>query len=195
MALAILGNNKNSINNIDTPNSDVERAFAVFYDNTRQSLLRMTMPNFALVRDKAPRLIDSQSFGYTYSYQYPKDCLKLLGVGNVEDKFNNYNTENNRINCDDLYDSGIPIRYVKDFTDITLMTADFKTLLSWSLAADTALIITQSESKAQYINSLLPIKMATLGSLNAQENVPIRKSISKFKSSRFNDNPQTAIKK
>ena len=195
MALAILGNKTNSVNDIDTPSTDIERAFSVFYDNSRQSLLKMTMPNFALTRNKSALLTTTQSFGYKYSYQYPKDCLKLLGVGNVQDKENFYSIEDGSINCDDLYEDGLPIRYIKDYTDVSTFTPDFKSLLAWTLANDVALIVTQSESKAQYIASLMPIKMATLGSLNAQENVPIRKSISKFKASKFTDYPNTAVKK
>lgn len=194
MALSTLGNYE-TVTNIDTGTNDKELIFATWYDNSRQALLRNTTPNFALKRAIVAQLVAEPVFGYAFGYQYPSDCLKLLGIGNIEDKQNNYSVEAGVIYTDDDYEDGMPIRYIKDEKDVTKFTADWAELLSWYLAGNVCLPITQDNSRKQYIDGLLSLKMSTVGSLNSQENKPIRVSRSRFKAARNIDNPTFVSKK
>ena len=90
------------------------------------------MPNFAIARKRVARIVETPPYPFGYSYEYPSDCLKVLGIGAVEDKRNNYTVENNRIYTDVLYEDGLPLRYIKDFTDVSLMSPEFKIGFSYS---------------------------------------------------------------
>jgi len=194
MTLSQLGN-YGSVTNIETPTTDIEIIFKTWYHNSRKALLRLTMPNFALKRVKVAQLVAEPVFGYSYGYQYPTDCLRLLGIGNIEDKVNDYTVEANVIYTDEDYTEGMPIRYIKDETDVTKFTSDWAELLSTYLADKVCLPITQDDGRKARIEASLPLKMSTVGSLNSQENRPIRVSKSRFKAARDNDNPKFVSKK
>lgn len=194
MALSLLGN-YGIINNIDTPKTDKERVLALWYDICRQFVLKLLMPNFALDRAIVAQLEETPQFGFAYYYEYPNNCLKLLGVGNVEDKENNYNVEGGKIAHDTDYSSGMPIRYVKDIEDINAWSPEAKLLFAQYLAAYTALPITQDVAKASKLKQELPAEISSASGLNAQENMPVRISNSRFKQARYNGVPTNTSKK
>ena len=189
MALGHLGN-YGTISDIETPTNDKEITFALWYDISRQTFLKMTMPNFALDRRVVSRRIIAAPFGtdmgYQYAYEYPSDCLKVLGIGEIMEKENNYTVEGRNIWVEDEYTNGLPIRFISDVTDVTLMSPEFKMAFSVFLASNAAMDITQDATKANAMLKMLPEKMAALTALNAQENMPIRISRSRFKEARFN---------
>lgn len=191
MALSHLGN-YGTINDIDTPVTDKEKTFSLWYDITRQAFLRNNMPNFALER----RLLAAASltipFGYDAAYLYPSDCLKILGLGNVDEKADyKYAVESVDgqpvIYTDDTWTGGLQIRFIKDVEDISVFTPDAKVLLSWELAANVVLDITQNEQKSQLIQQILPMKRIEFSGVSAQENRPIRVSKSLFEQARLTD--------
>lgn len=199
MALNHLGN-YGTIDDIDSPKSDKEKVFALVYDNTRQMLLKTTMPNFALARKVVSQSVLPTAFGYRYAYEYPADCLKLLGVGDIDLKLSNHISVESlggslKILSDDDYTDGMEIRYIKDITDVNAMAAEFKDLLALYLAEAVAMTITQDMKKKQLIASLIPQRMGNLSALNAQENPPIRRSESRFRAARYSDPAMNRSKK
>lgn len=188
LSLGHLGN-FGTISNIDTPSNDKEITFALWYDISRQTMLKMLMPNFALARKVVAQVITPAPFGnaqgYQQAYEYPTDCLKVLGIGEVKDKENNYAVEGNLIWTNEPYPDGLPLRYIKDIEDVTMMSPEFKMTFSLFLASNTCMDITQDANKAKLLLQLLPEKISTLSGLNAQENMPIRKSVSRFRASRW----------
>ena len=199
MALGQLGN-YGTVSNIDTPTNDKERTFALWYDISRQSVLKILVPNFALTRLYVSQLVETPSFGYAYFYEYPVTALKILGVGNVQDKENNYNIERTptgvkAISHDYDYTTGMPVRIITDVTDINSWSPESKMVLSQYLAAYTSKAITQDTQLANSLLSALPAAMSLASGLNAQENVPIRISNSKFQASRYHDAPNFTSKK
>lgn len=184
MALSHLGN-YGTVTNIDTPTNDKEITFALWYDITRQTTLKYLMPNFALARKVVAKLVETPIFGYAYAYEYPNDCLKVLGIGDIDQKGFNYTIEGGKIYTDVDYEEGMPIRYIKDIKDVNKFSPEFKMHFSFDLANNTALPITQDKDKAAFIIAQLPGKMAMLSGVNAQENPPVRRSISRFRTSRY----------
>ena len=187
MALSHMGN-YGSVNDIDNPKDSKESTFALWYDVTRQSALRLLLPNFALARRVVAEVPLPTEYTNTYSkaFERPADCLKVLGIGQIDSK-TGFTVEGNLIlveNNDD-YADGLPIRFVLDITDVTAFTPDFKILFSIMLAANTALAITQKQNIKDKLGALLPMKMSELSGTNAQENPPIRISRSKFKEARY----------
>lgn len=186
MALTHLGN-YGSVNNIDSPRNSAETSFALWYDITREYVLRLTMPNFALERRIVAQKSTAPDFGYGFAYEYPSDCLKVLGFGNIDQKDKEYTIEGSDILMNEDFTTGLKLRFIKNITDVGLFSADFVILLSWYLAAHTALDITQSQEKRAEITNMLPGKLLELSGISAQENPPIRKSDSKFKQARYSN--------
>lgn len=186
---------KESINSLDNPQTAVERVFAIWYDICRQFMLKKLMPNFALGRKVVAQLDEAPAFGYAYAYEYPKDCLKLLGIGEVQDKENNYSVEGNQILTDEEYDAGMEVRYIKDETDVTKFSAEFIMALSAELGEKVSLQLTQDPDKLTALNTLKRSDQAEASALNGQENRPIRINRSKFKQARTADNPENFNKR
>lgn len=195
LALGNLGN-YGTVSDIDVPTNDKEITFALWYDISRQALLKMTMPNFALGRKLVSELVVTIPFGYENAFEYPTDCLKVLGLGNVEDRADyNYTVEGNQILTDDEWEDGMELRYIKDVTDVNSMSPEFKMLLGLYLAGNVAMDITQDPNKKALIEKMLPAKISELSGLNAQENRPIRISNSLFKAARHGVISRNAQKK
>lgn len=183
LALGHLGN-YGTVSNIDTPTNDKEITCELWYDITRQVALKLIMPNFSLARKPVSLVTNTantdRGSGYSNGYEYPNDCLKALGIGNIDLREDNYAIEGNVIYTNVAYEDGLPLRYVKDITDVNFMSPEFKMLLSWFLAANIAWPITQDREKVKLIEELLPGKMSAYSGLNAQENRPTRISRSKY---------------
>jgi hypothetical protein len=201
LALSHLGN-YGTISNIDTPTDDKEIICAQWYDITRQMLLKKAMPNFALGRKLVAELVVTIPFGYAHAFEYPIDCLKVLGLGNLDEREQfTFSIEakpggnGQAILTDDEWEDGLQLRYIKDISLVTTMSPEFKLMLSWELAANIALPVTQDAAKAKLIRDGIPGKLSELSGLNAQENRPIRRSVSRFLAARTGDIGRNAEKK
>jgi len=183
-----------SVKNIDTPNNPIERVFALHYDFQRELMLRKLVPSFAVKYVKAVKL-DEPMTGFASSFQYPKDAVKVLGIGNVEDSRNNYSVLGGAIHCDDDYPDGIPLRIIYNEEDTSRFSQEFIELFSLKLAIATCLKITGDEKLLKYLLGLYPTLQRSLMSLDATENKPIKIRRSKSKLSRYSTNTRLGIKK
>lgn len=187
LALGDLGN-RNSISNIDTPRNDKEIVFAQWYDITRQYCLKTMMPNFALNRIVVSQKPVPAGYikAYAYAYEYPKRCLKLLGVGDIDCTDSNQPTvENGLIFLNELFSDGLTIRFVDDITDVPSMSPEFIIYLAKELAKRTALPITQDQAKKKVATQEAKEEAMNSSALNGQENKPIRRSTSRWRQSRL----------
>ncbi len=197
MALGHLGN-YGTVSSIETPETDIERTFALWFGVSRETLLKLVMPNFSLARIRSARITDYEADdteGYAYAYQKPNDMLKLLGIGSADIKDNSYSVEGNKILTDELYDTGAYLRYIKNEIDVSKWSAEFKDLCALYLAAKCCLPITQDAVKQQAINQQLQSAMMTVSSINAQENRPVIRNTSRFKQARYSGFVSEDIKK
>lgn len=193
LGLSTLGN-YGTVSDIDTPTNDKELAFAKWYDICRQFTLKLMMPNFALGRETVAKQIAVPAFGYAAQFDTPTNCLKVLGIGEVKEKKNNYAVEGNAILTNVNFDSGMPVRFIKDITDVNQFSPEYIILLADYLAAYTCMEITQDASKAEKMKSALPAEINIASGLNAQENMPIRINRSRFREARFNGFPDQTDK-
>lgn len=189
---------RGSIENIDTPKKDNEIICARYYDVTRQYLLKTMMPNFALNRIvvSAKPVPTGYQDAYGYAFEYPVRCLRLLGVGNIDMQADSGadvpTVEAGLIFTNTAYDNGMTIRFIDDITDVSAMTPDFIFTLAKEIGKRIALPVTQDLSKKKIVTQESSTEQLNMSALNAQENKPIRRSISRFRQSRqFNipDNP------
>ena len=185
MALSLLGN-YGTIENINTPVKAKEKIFAQWYTTAVEYALKLAMPNFALARRVVSQVATNPApFGYTYAYEKPADCLKVLGFGDVDEKDLSFTVEGDYIYTDENYTSGLELRFVRNITDETRFTPEFVLFAAEVLAAFTCVAVTQDAARAQALKDRLPLRAVELSGLNAQENPPIRKSTSKFKQARY----------
>lgn len=174
LALSRIGN-KGSVENIDQPSKQTEVVCAKWYDIARKSALKHMMPNFARKREIwAQDTGYTPAFGYKYAYKYKSECLKVLGLGNLYQKANNYAIEGEHLLTNEHYPDGLPVRYVADVTNAAKFTPDFIELFSWFLAREICIELTSSNEKYQQIEAILPQKIAEYCGVDSQENPPIR---------------------
>jgi hypothetical protein len=203
LALSRLGN-YGDISDIDTPETDPEKVFSKWYDTIRKKTLKMLIPSFSFKRAIVAQLTTDPVFGWTQAFEYPADCLKLLGIGEVEEKTNDYAIEQlsdgkKAILTEQYNPDGSPsslnIRYIKDEQDTTKFTDDFITLFSWELAYATCMEITQDLERLTYMEKILPMKRSEMGAVDSQENRPTRINNSKFLKARNAYDPRNDIKR
>jgi hypothetical protein len=195
LATSRLGN-FGSVNNIDIPSTPLETTFALVYDVIRQDLITTAMPNFALQRRLVAKETAVPAFGWSYQYEYPVDCLKVLGIGPVSCKTLDYSVEGGVIMSNTDYTSagGMPLRFLGDIEDLTSFNAQFINLFALFLADAVAMAVTQDSQKAQMISQALPFKLASTSANQAQENRPIRISNSRYQAARFVNQPSFVTK-
>lgn len=186
LAASFLGD-LGQVNDIDSPETSIEQTFALWYDVTRQQMLRMTIPNFAQQRRRVPKLDVNPAFGYRNVYEYPADALRVLGFGEIDEKSLDYTIEGRQILTDMDYEEGLPLRFVRDVTDVSLMSADYQILFAMALAINVGQLASQKTRLVAQLRSELPGKISEVSGTAAQENPPIRISNSKFKAARHAD--------
>lgn len=81
IALGHLGEARITSVNEDTVAS---RACALHYETTRDEVLRSHRWNFAQARAVLSAIAETPAFGWSYQYQLPADCLRVLEVNGSE---------------------------------------------------------------------------------------------------------------
>lgn len=183
---------KNSINNIDTPKSDKEIVFAQWYDITRQHVIKFLMPNFALQRvtlAALPAVPDAYAHEYLFAYAVPSNCLKVLGLGPIDSEETKPTIEGGIIFTNVDYQSGAPLRFIGDITDVTQFSVDFIMTFASILGKLTAMVNTQDPGKKASLLKDAMQEWTNSTAQNAQENKPIRMSRSRFREARRTNNP------
>ncbi len=187
LANSALGN-RNTVNNIDTPKTDKEIVFAQWYDIVRQYCLKTMMPNFALdrvvVSEKAVPVAYQRA--YSAALEYPNLCLKLLGIGDIDFADDTQPTvEGGTIYTNIDVTEGGYLRYIKDVTDVTQFSSEFVIYFASELGKRVALALTQDPTKKKMAMQDAQLDSMNTTALNAQENKPIRRSISRFRLARY----------
>lgn len=174
---------KQTLSDVDNGQSDAEILFRANYDLVRRHLLRLMMPSFAKTRKSLPLMTVKPSFGYANAYEYPQDCLRLIGVDETYLNKENYSKENVdgkvAIITDMNYNDSLPIRYIKDVEDLTLWDDDALDFFAL-LLADACTALVQNNSIVDRITAKVSEKMLSAGATDAQENKPMRISTSRI---------------
>ena len=118
-----------------TDDRRIARWFNRNYDNAREVALRSNPWKFAIERVELTVEPTTPVFGWEHEYVLPADCLRALPLqwgGEYNAAALKYQFEGNKIliNVSDT----LQVRYIKDITDVTLMTSDFQLFLAASLA-------------------------------------------------------------
>lgn len=149
LALSLIGNK--TITSIENPYSTEEKICSLWFDTTRKQALIEASPNFARARKYIPLSNIQNTFGFKNAYQKPTDCLKLLGIGETFKTTHNYCVEGNYIYTDEKENNSIPIRYVKNITDVSLFTPEFIQYFAYCLAVNICYQLNKDNSVKQLL--------------------------------------------
>lgn len=188
---------KTSVEDIDDPEKPVEKICAKWWLPSLEICLAEMKPTFATTRRYLSASSTDPLFGYGTQYSYPSDCLAFLGIGNIQDKENNYTIEEGFIRTDEYEDEddGLPVRMVILEEDVSKFTPEFVEEFIWYLACNINMELTQDISKQQYLDAVLRERRPQCAAINSQENIPVRINRSKFKESRRSSYPAANYKK
>ena len=110
------------------------------YDGQRKELLRSHPWNFAIKREALQLLTSTPAFEYSYEYQLPTDCLRVLKLyGASQD----YVIEGSVLRTNETSPKLI---YISDEEDTQLFDTSFSELLALAIAAKICYSITGSTS-------------------------------------------------
>lgn len=101
--------------------------------------------NFALTRSVLPALSEQLIYNYTYAYQWPSDCLRVIEVG--ESQTSDYSLEGNLILCNTR--PPLFLKYIKRETNTAIYPSLFAEVLAAKLAVELAESLTSSAGKKE----------------------------------------------
>lgn len=151
-----------------TEDSKPGRACNLIYNDIREAVLRDHHWNFAMERVELAQMTSTPSWGYSYQYQLPSDCLKVVRM-DPEGNDIKFRIEGRKLLTDE---SSVYILYVKDVTDPTQFDPLFREALSNRLAAELAVSITGNLELSDYQRNLYTMKLNAARSVDAQEGTP-----------------------
>lgn len=134
------------------------REMNALFTMRRDAMLRAYNWSFAMTRMSLSALADGPDWGYTYYYQLPSDCLRVIQVSDewvpygLADYISGpdnepYKIEGRKIATD--YGAPLKIRYIKRVTETGEFDPMFTEAFACDLAFHAAEAITQSNTKKE----------------------------------------------
>jgi hypothetical protein len=152
---------------------DSKRAIALnaVYDMVRDITLEDHPWNFAMSRSTLAQLSTAPDFGYSYQYQLPSDCLRVLGMVDVTISANvdptlEFKIESNRLLTDETSAS---IMYVATVDDPALYSPRFVSAFSMRLAAEVSYHITGNASLKAEVMKEYQLEIAAARTIDAMQ--------------------------
>ena len=128
-------------------NSPEGRACRLHYQQTRDEVLRSHRWNFAIKRVELSRLSDAPAFGWSYQYQLPVECLRILQVNGYQEWEDPdcWEVEGGKLLTDE---ETVQAKYIASVTDANLYDPLFIEALSLKLASKICVPLTGSDNRA-----------------------------------------------
>lgn len=174
--------NVENITSIDE-NTKQAKKCKFWFNQVRKSLLLNLNATFSI---KRARLVEDANykevFGYKKAYVLPKDCLKVISLGNPT-LVNHSQQEGDYFYCDE---SEVFIRYLADVSDVSKYDAEFNDLFALTLATKICLPLTNDYEKLNFIKGLEQQQYILCSTKYGNDNKPIIVTKSHFRNSRYN---------
>lgn len=147
-------------------------ALKSYYDLALDILLQDHPWNFATRRATLARLTAAPDFGYSYAYQLPSGCLRVLGM--VGDGYNidpslNYKLEGQQLLTDE---SAVKIKYILRVTETGMYGARFCSALASRLALELSYHLVKSPALQGQMLKLFGAELSAAKAIDAQEDTP-----------------------
>lgn len=170
------------ITTIETPDTEVAKTCANFYDITKETLLRDYNFQFSIKRASLPALAEVPEFGYSKQANLPSDFLTLIYLYNGNSFVINdgeyYRIEGNKILTD--LEAPYNILYVANIQDVNNFTEEFKLLFSYYLAYLIGVKIGASSDKIQKVGQDFQVLQQKVRVHNGNDYLPYRINKSKY---------------
>jgi hypothetical protein len=145
------------------------RACNACYDSLRQSEIRKHRWRFAITRTVLAPLVETDPHEeFSYIFQLPADCLKVLKPENNPDC--DWQIEGRKLFTND--GATLPLRYLADITDPNIMDSNFREMLSAKMGEEMCEEITQSNSKIARCKDTYKDARSEAKMSNAFETIP-----------------------
>ena len=166
LALAALGADQISALNESTENA---RKLNAIYELTRDNLMTEHPWNFTIKRADLATLDETPAFGYTYVFQLPTDCLRVIHLEDAEDQ-TDFSVEASGLMSND---DTAAIKYIARITDPQKFSSGFVFALAARLAAELCYAITSSSTLAKLKwEEYDKVKLPKAKMMDAQEGKP-----------------------
>jgi hypothetical protein len=158
-----------------SPDDTSKRAEALrsVYDLVLDIVLRDHPWNFATRRASLALISEAPLFGYAYAFQLPENCLRVLGLLNVDtatiDPMLAFAIEGGQLLTDQASAS---IKYIERIDNPQLFDSRFCSTLASRLAAEVALQITTSPAIKKQMMDEYHYELSVARSIDAQEYPP-----------------------
>ena len=142
------------------------------FDLVRDIVLRDHPWNFAVRRDTLAQLAEAPAFGYSYAYQLPSGCLRVLGMVGLDENIDTtleYKLEDQKLLTNE---SGAQIKYIIRVEDTGLFDSRFCSALASRLAAEAAYQIKASAAMKKQMMDEYRDELSGARSIDAQEDTP-----------------------
>lgn len=149
------------------------------YPKVRDALLASHPWNFAIERKALAVSPDEPVYGFTYKFQLPADCFRVLEVWSNEE---DWQREGDYIVTDS---ADISIKYIKKIESTAKYSATFAEALAAKLAADICYSLVQSTTLKQALIDEAKMAVREARSYDAQEGTPQRVTANDWLVSRF----------
>jgi hypothetical protein len=151
---------------VDTENNTRARLVRERFPVVRDRLLRSHPWNFAIdfISLAAISPTPSNIFSYSYVYQLPSDCLRVLETSlGYDEEWEEISGKQIACNSDTL-----KIKYLKKITDVSKYDDNFAEVLAWDLAHDICYALTQSKDLKAEVKKSLDAELRAARSFDAQ---------------------------
>ena len=163
-----------------TDNVETARIISVIWDTVRDNELRAHNWNFSIIRASIPALLSAPAFGYSYAFQLPTDCLRVIQAGDYYPgpSMSNYRNANEAVYQIEggkiLTNLAAPlkIRYISRFENTGGWDSAFTEVFACRLALESCEKITQSNTKKQVLGEEYKMALRVAVLADAIENPP-----------------------
>ena len=150
--------------------TEAERQCSLMFPILRDKLLHAHPWNFAEKRQALAALTETPPFEYTYYYQLPADCLRVL---RLYDEDASYRIEaENRLATDA---SPCNLIYISAVTDVAQFDPGFTQALIYNLASHLAVVMSANRTLAAELRQRAREELSLAKSQDAQEGYPLQR--------------------
>lgn len=148
------------------------RAMLAVYSYIRTDMLAEYPWSWAIKRDQLDAEVDlagdavEPEYGYSYQFDLPDDCVRILEVSTGNVVMTNYRIEGDKILAD--YDE-IYVKYVATVADDSITDLQFCNAFATRLAAELAYKLTSNGTLASQLAEMAMLKLSKAKAANAQE--------------------------
>ena len=144
------------------------------YDTVRDIVLRDHPWNFATKRVSLARIGTAPAWGFSYAYQLPSDCLRVIGIQDPNATYNDdidpamgFKIEGDHLLTDE---ETVYLKYIYRATIAGEYDSRFVSAFASRLAAEVAYYITGSSGLKEQMMKEYSFEIAGARSIDAQEN-------------------------